>query len=157
DVLDPRGAGKKVVCQLVNDQARFWGGGLAKTASRKFPEAHRNFTEWFTAVPRSKRLGSVHFTQIGDSLVLASLIAQEGFGASSAPRIRYAALEQCFERISEFALKRSATVHMPRLGAGQAGGHWETVEEIVRSTIVPQNISVTIYDLPPKNIQAPPG
>jgi Zn-dependent peptidase ImmA (M78 family) len=150
NVLDPRGAAKKVICQLVNDQARFWGGGVAKTTSRQFPEAQRQFTEWFTTVPRSKRLGSVHFAEVTDSLTIASLIGQEGFGASASPRIRYAALEKCFERVSEFAAKTSATVHMPRLGAGQSGGTWETVEEIVRSTIVPKNIPVTVYDLPPK-------
>src|SRR6202049_4211924 len=28
NVLDPRSPGNKVICQLVNDQARTWGGGV---------------------------------------------------------------------------------------------------------------------------------
>jgi hypothetical protein len=39
---------------------------------------------------------------------------------------------------------------MPRIGTGQSGGNWETVEEIVRGTLVSENIGVTIYDVPPK-------
>lgn len=150
NVLDPQGSTKKIVCQLVNDQARFWGGGVAKSAGKKFPEAQRKFAEWIVSLPRSKRLGSVHFAEVDDSLTIASLVGQEGFGPATAPRIRYAALEQCFEKVSEFASKRSATVHMPRLGAGQSGGQWETVEEMVRGTFVSDSVPVTIYDLPPK-------
>ena len=150
DVLDPRGGNKKVICQLVNDQARFWGGGVAKSSSKRFPEAHRKYAEWIVSVPRSKRLGSVHFAELDESLVIASLVGQEGFGASSTPRIRYAALEQCLEEVSSFALKKAATVHMPRIGAGQSGGQWEMVEEIVRGTLVQRGVPVTIYDLPSK-------
>jgi Zn-dependent peptidase ImmA (M78 family) len=156
NVLDPRGSSNKVVCQLVNDQARVWGGGVAKSAGQKFPEAQRKFSEWIAGLPRSQRLGSVHFAPVNDSLTIASLVGQEGFGAATAPRIRYAALEKCFEKVSEFAGRKSATVHMPRLGAGQSGGQWETVEEMVRSTFIPDHISVTIYDLPPKR-GTPPG
>jgi O-acetyl-ADP-ribose deacetylase (regulator of RNase III) len=157
NVLDPQGSAKKVVCQLVNDQARFWGGGVAKSAGQKFPEAQRKFAEWIVSLPRSKRLGSVHFAEVDDSLTIASLVGQQGFGPASAPRIRYAALEQCFEKVSEFAAKISATVHMPRLGAGQSGGQWETVEEMVRGTFLPDSVPVTIYDLPPKKTNLPAG
>lgn len=157
DVLDPGGSSKKVICQLVNDQARFWGGGVAKTTGQRYPEVQRQFSNWIVGVPRSQRLGSVHFAQATDSLIIASLVGQEGFGAAAAPRIRYAALERCFEKVCEFAQKKSASVHMPRIGAGQSGGQWETVEEIVRGTLVPTSVPVTIYDLPPKRAAQLPG
>jgi O-acetyl-ADP-ribose deacetylase (regulator of RNase III) len=156
DVLAPCGSDAKIVCQLVNDQARFWGGGVAKNASRKYPEAQRAFAQWFANVPRSKRLGSVHFAQADKSIVIASLVGQKGFGPSSTPRIRYAALERCFEQVSEYAMSKSATVHMPRIGSGQSGGQWDTVEEIVRNTLVSNNVEVTVYDLPPKSVRSSP-
>ena len=98
NVLDPKGGSSKIICQLVNDQARYWGGGVAKSASQKYPQAQRLFTEWFLNLPKSKRLGSVHFAEVADLFTIASLVGQEGFGASETPRIRYAALEKCFER-----------------------------------------------------------
>ena len=152
DVLEPRGDGPTVICQLVNDKARFWGGGVAKLVGKKYPKAQKDFSLWIT-----KRLGEVHFAEANDSTVVASLVGQEGFGPSLTPRIRYTALEQCFEKISNFASKRAATVHMPRVGAGQAGGSWDTVEEIVQDTLVTDGIPVTVYDLPPKRMPATLG
>jgi O-acetyl-ADP-ribose deacetylase (regulator of RNase III) len=155
DVLDPRGANPKVVCQLVNDQARTWGGGVAKAAAKKFPAAQKQYSGWFTSIPRSKRLGEVHFSDVEDSIVIASLLAQEGYGPSAVPRIRYAALERCLERVARFASEHKASVHLPRIGAGQSGGSWDTVEEIVRSALLAEDVAVTVYDLPPKRAPIP--
>jgi len=41
-----------------------------------------------------------------------------------------------------------ASVHMPRIGAGQGGGDWAIDEDLIRSTLVENGVSVTIYDLP---------
>ena len=152
NVLDPRGSEPKIICQLVNDQARYWGGGVAKNAAQKFPNAHREFTAWINSRPRAKRLGEVHFAKAAESLFIASLVGQHGFGDSLLPRIRYTALEQCFERVSEFASEQSASVHMPRIGGGASGGSWDTVEEIIRGTVATEGIPITVYDLPPKRI-----
>ncbi len=149
-VLEPRGNEDKVICQLVNDQARTWGGGVARSAARKFPSGQEAFAAWISTIPRSARLGAVHFAPVGRFIAIASLVAQQGYGHSTSPRIRYLALEHCFEKVQDYASRHSATVHMPRIGAGQSGGSWETVEEIVRSVLVSKGISVTVYDLPPR-------
>jgi O-acetyl-ADP-ribose deacetylase (regulator of RNase III) len=149
DVLSPTGKGPKVICQLVNDQARVWGGGVARAAAQKYPAAQRQFSEWILQIPKRERLGRVHFADIGNGNFIASLIAQQGYGASASPRIRYAALEQSFSAVAEFASEREASVHLPRIGTGQSGGAWNTVEEIIRNTLVAKRIRVTIYDLPP--------
>jgi O-acetyl-ADP-ribose deacetylase (regulator of RNase III) len=148
-VLNSTGGGPKIICQLVNDLARRWGGGVARAAAQKYPTAHKQFSEWIIKLPRRERLGKVHFADLGNANFLASLVAQEGYGPSSAPRIRYAPLERCFSAVSGFALERKASVHLPRIGTGQSGGDWETVEEIIRDRLVANGISVTIYDLPP--------
>jgi O-acetyl-ADP-ribose deacetylase (regulator of RNase III) len=152
-VLKPRGPETKVICQLVNDQARLWGGGVARSTAKAFPKAQREFSSWINSVPKNDRLGNVHFARADEHTYIASLIGQEGFGPSPTPRIRYAALEKCFAKISEFASTNSASVHMPRLGAGESGGSWDTVQEIIQSGLVTDGIPVTVYDLPPKRSQ----
>jgi hypothetical protein len=102
NVLTPTGSGPKVICQLVNDQARVWGGGVARASARKYPAAQQQFSQWITQIPKRERLGRVHFADVGSDLTIASLIAQAGFGPSSAPRIRYAPLEQAFSAVAEF-------------------------------------------------------
>ena len=150
NVLAPAGSGPKVICQLVNDQAKVWGGGVARASAQKFPKAQQQFSQWMAQIPKHGRLGSVHFANAGGDLTIASLIAQEGYGASSSPRIRYAPLEQAFSVVAQFALDHKASVHTPRIGGGQSGGAWDTVEEIIRDTLIAKGVLVTVYDLPPK-------
>jgi hypothetical protein len=52
--------------------------------------------------------------------------------------------------VAQFALDRRASVHTPRIDGGQSGGAWDTVEEIIRDTLVAKGVRVTVYDLPPK-------
>jgi hypothetical protein len=40
---------------------------------------------------------------------------------------------------------------MPRIGAGEAGGDWRIISEIIDETLCKQNIPVTVYDLPVAN------
>jgi hypothetical protein len=150
DVLAPTGSGPKIICQLVNDQAKIWGGGVARASAKKYPAAQQDFSQWIGQIPRRQRLGRVHFAAAPSDLTIASLIAQEGYGASSSPRIRYAPLEQACSAVAQFALDRKASVHTPRIGGGQSGGAWDTVEEIIRDTLVAKGVHVTVYDLPPK-------
>jgi Zn-dependent peptidase ImmA (M78 family)/O-acetyl-ADP-ribose deacetylase (regulator of RNase III) len=154
DVLDPRTLGTKIICQLVNDQARTWGGGVARSTARKYPKAQDSFSSWITSVPRAARLGSVHFEQVGRSTTIASLVGQQGYGPSSSTRIRYVALAECFEKVLVYALQHSASVHMPRIGEGQSGGSWETVAEIVSTVLVNNGVPVTVYELPPRRATA---
>jgi len=46
---------------------------------------------------------------------------------------------------------------MPRLGSGESGGSWDTVQEMVQDALVADGIPVTVYDLPPKRMPNPPG
>lgn len=153
NVLAPRGSGQKILCQMVNDRAKRWGGGVARQAAKRFPEAHNNFTQSFLEIPRIQRLGRVIFNEVDDEIKIASMIAQEGFGQSSTPRIRYSALEQCLATVSSRALDEQASIHMPRIGTGAAGGDWDTIQEMLDDTMIRAGLSVTIYDLPPKRPQ----
>ena len=153
NVLRPRGDGNRLVCQLVNDRARRWGGGVARKSAQRFPEAESEFAAWIMGVPRRDRLGAVHFSTPCNGIVIASLVAQEGYGPSLFPRIRYSALEQCLHRVADYSRSEGFTVHMPRLGTGAAGGTWEAVEEMIDECLIPAGLSVTVYDQPPRRPQ----
>ncbi len=153
NVLKPIGSGSKILCQLVNDRATKWGGGVARQAAKQFPEAHKDFTHDFLDIPRGKRLGHVIFNKVDDGMMIASMIAQEGFGPSPLPRIRYGALERCLVAVSSRAIDEKASIHMPRIGTGDSGGNWDTIQEMLDDTMIRSGLSVTIYDLPPKRPQ----
>lgn len=153
NVIDPIGSGPKIVCQLVNDRASKWGGGVARKSAKKFPRSEVEYSQKLHRVPISERLGTVIFTDANEEITIASLIAQEGFGASLFPRIRYKALEKGLAEIAETAKRTGASIHMPRIGTGAAGGSWDTIEELIDDAMVRAGLSVTIYDPPPKRAQ----
>jgi len=148
DATSPRGQGKRIIAQLVNDKALTWGRGFTVAVREKWPDAQRLFTEWMVAQKGAPRLGSVHFAALGEDLQLASLVAQHGYGPTPGLRLRYAALESCLEALSQRARAADATVHMPRIGCGEAGGSWEVVSDIIDETLCRCGVPVTIYDLP---------
>ena len=153
NILEPRGSGQKLLCQLVNDRATKWGGGVARQMATRFPDAEKAFSQAFLEIPREQRLGRVILSRATDDIMIASMIGQEGFGRSLFPRIRYAALSQCLVGVTSRALAVQESVHMPRIGTGASGGDWPTIEEIIDDTLVRAGLSVTIYDLPPKRPQ----
>jgi O-acetyl-ADP-ribose deacetylase (regulator of RNase III) len=48
--------------------------------------------------------------------------------------------------VFEVAKRLNASVHMPRIGTGLAGGAWTVVEEIINETLTRMGISVFVYD-----------
>jgi O-acetyl-ADP-ribose deacetylase (regulator of RNase III) len=153
DALEPFGAEPKLLLQVVNDQAQIWGGGFAKQARKKWPHAQADFRQW-SCTRGNLTLGNIHSISVRPDLTLVTLVAQHGFGkAASGPRLRYAALFSALEKTATLAKTESATVHMPRIGTGEAGGSWTIIEGIIRETLVSMGIEVTIYNLSPP----PPG
>lgn len=155
DASEPLGAQPKVLLQVVNDQATLWGGGFAKHCGKKWPRAQANFREW--AMGRGNlKLGNTHAFAVREDLTVISLVAQRGFGKpSSGPRLRYGALFSALEQVGELAMENRSTVHMPRIGTGEAGGSWNIIEGIIRETLVSRGIGVTIYDLRRRNDDVP--
>ena len=153
NALEPRGEGTKVICQLVNDRAQKWGGGIAKQAARKYPNAETSFSNWTAVISQNERLGAVHFAEAEKDIYVSSLVAQAGFGPSTRPRIRYHALEEAFATVAAFAVQNSASVHMPHIGTGAAGGNWNMIKDMIEEIFTRSSIEVIVYGLPPKREQ----
>ncbi len=148
DATQTRGKGRRLLVQVVNDGAFTWGGGgFAAAIKRRWPSAQKTFTAQVTTDRSTLRLGSVVTCDVEPDVTLISLVAQHGYGPSPRPRIRYAALRDCLLRVSGMAKEQNASVHMPRIGTGLAGGSWPVVEEIISETLTKMGINVMVYDL----------
>jgi O-acetyl-ADP-ribose deacetylase (regulator of RNase III) len=157
DATQPRGKGQKIIVQMVNDKAITWGGGLSLAVRRKWPKAQKEYSHWATEGSRNRRLGSVHFSHPADDISVASVVAQAGYGPSARPRIRYGALEDGLVNVAQRAREIGASIHMPRLGCGEAGGVWNIVSELIETNVVSSGIPVTVYDLPAKGAPSKAG
>jgi O-acetyl-ADP-ribose deacetylase (regulator of RNase III) len=96
-------------------------------------------------------LGQVQFVQVEPDLWVANLIGQRGLRRQGGtPPVRYDAIRAGLTRVADFAREAAASVHMPRIGCGLAGGDWTEVSRIIEKTLLSVGVPVTVYDLPPR-------
>ena len=92
-------------------------------------------------------LGAVQFVPVEPYIWVANLVGQHGLkGSTKLPPIRYDAVEQGLAKVGEKALELGASVHMPRIGCGLAGGTWERIEPLIIKTLCEKGVPVTVYD-----------
>ncbi len=147
DATMPRGDAPRVLVQIVNDKTPNWGGGFALVIRHKWPVVQDEFRAW-AGVEGHLRLGSTHTVEAEAGLWVASVVAMHGYGPSATSRIRYRALETGLEAVAKLATSLGATVHAPRIGAGQAGGSWAVISGLIQEALCDRGLSVSIYDLP---------
>jgi O-acetyl-ADP-ribose deacetylase (regulator of RNase III) len=152
DALAPRGDGPYLIVHIVNNQARTWGGGgFAQALRSRWPKVHDEFRDLATE-RANLMLGKVHFHRISGDLWVADMVAQVGYGPRAhGPRVKYGVLQRCLAEVAAKAGKLGASVHMPRIGAGNAGGSWAVIEELIKTSLCEGGLSVTVYDLPDRN------
>ena len=148
DATEPRGAGPCVIVHLVNDRTANWGGDFARALRERHPTAQADFRAWANEDRGRLRLGSAFISEVDDGLYVATIVAQHGYGRSARPRIRYGAMREALATVARFASEAGASVHMPRIGAGQAGGRWPVIRDIIDETLSRHGIAVTVY-VPP--------
>lgn len=149
DATRPAATGKKIIAHVVNDATPNWGGhGFAQAIKAKWPASQEAFRKWVEESPERLSLGNTHVADVDSETAIASMICQKGYGASTKPRLRYFALEACLQGLHKMATKRTASIHMPRVGCGQAGGSWFLVRELIASVLLSERVPVSIYDLP---------
>lgn len=77
------------------------------------------------------------------------MIGQHGIRKSGGvPPIRYDALEAALKIVGEKAQTANASVHLPRIGCGLAGGKWGEIEPLIERQICALGVPVFVYDLP---------
>ena len=155
DATRPAGDHPKIIVHICNDVGG-WGKGFVVAVSRRWPEAERRYRAWHHGEePQPFALGQVQFIQVEDTIWVANLIGQHGMGFRHglAP-IRYQAVRAGLHVVAAKAKELGASVHMPRIGSGLAGGKWDEVERIVQEELTVAGVAVTVYDLPKNRIAA---
>jgi O-acetyl-ADP-ribose deacetylase (regulator of RNase III) len=148
DATRPIGEGAKVIAHVCND-AGGWGKGFVLALSKRWPAPEVAYRRWHRERgPEPFELGQVQFVGVEPTIWVANLIGQHGTRpAKGLPPVRYDAIRSGLRKVAVFARDHAASVHMPRIGAGLAGGSWDAIAGIVAQEIVNLSIPVTVYDL----------
>jgi O-acetyl-ADP-ribose deacetylase (regulator of RNase III) len=150
DATSPQAAGPKLIAHICNDLGG-WGKGFVVAISRRWPEPERAYREWHRhRATNDFGLGSVQVVQVLADTWVANMVGQHGMRTGSqGPPIRYEAVQRCLTAVGDSALSLGASVHMPRIGTGLAGGRWDRIEPIIVATLCARDIATTVYDFEP--------
>ena len=148
DATAPVAAGEKIICHVCNDIGG-WGRGFVVAISKRWPEPEARYRAWYEQGEAGGfRLGAIQLVEVEPELSVANMIAQRDVRAiQGVPPIRYDAVRSCLETLAQHAARVGASVHMPRIGCGLAGGKWPEVEAIVDATLCAAGVAVHVYDL----------
>ena len=155
DATTPRGNDNKVIAHICNDSGK-WGKGFVMALSRRWREPEEKYRAWYKDrghLSSGWKLGAVMFVEVNgsrgplyDKCWVANMIAQHGIKSwDNQTPIRYGALSVALQAVAEFAKKNDASVHMPKIGSGLAGGDWMTIERLITEALIEQGIAVTVY------------
>ncbi|UTW64764.1 macro domain-containing protein [bacterium SCSIO 12741] len=128
DATQPKGEGPKFIVHVCNDIGG-WGRGFVMALSARWKEPEQAYRNW----ARSKdkfRLGEIQSIQVEPNLWVINMIAQRDVKPSpdGIPPIREVYVGRCLAQVRELALEKGASIHMPRIGCGLAGGKWENIQ-----------------------------
>lgn len=146
DALAPADPASGMIIHVVNDRAHAWGGDFGRQLARRHRWAAQAFRAWSVADQSHLRLGNAHAVRGPlDEPAVCSLVAQQGFGPSVEPRLSYPALAQCLDKAADYALAQGLVVHAPRIGTGQAGGHWDLIRDQIDRSLARRGVQVVVY------------
>lgn len=147
DATRPQGSGPRIIAHICNTEGG-WGAGFVVAISRRWKEPERAYRDWYSKKKCDYgcfTLGATQIVQVEPEMWVANMIAQEGYARFGKIPLRYEALEEALYKVGEAAYKLQASVHMPRIGCGLAGGNWSEVEPLVSGCLSGHNVFV--YDL----------
>ncbi|MFE9598753.1 macro domain-containing protein [Streptomyces hokutonensis] len=147
DATVPSVKGVKVIAHVCNDIGG-WGKGFVLAVSRRWPEPEKEYRAWHRArAANDFGLGAVQLVRVERYVWVANMIGQRGTrtGSKGVP-VRYEAIDTALGLLADRAAELTASVHMPRIGCGLAGGKWSRVEPLVTERLVRRGIAVTVYD-----------
>ncbi|WP_329531173.1 macro domain-containing protein [Streptomyces sp. NBC_01450] len=147
DATAPSVKGVKLIAHVCNDIGG-WGKGFVLALSRRWPEPEAAYRAWHRGRAHNDfGLGAAQFVQVEKYVWVANLIGQRGIrtGSKGVP-VRYEAIDTGLAHLATKAAELDASVHMPRIGCGLAGGNWSRVEPLVTRRLVERGVAVTVYD-----------
>lgn len=146
DATTPSGVGNKFIVHICNDMGG-WGKGFVVAISRRWKEPEAQFRAWYKN-GEGFELGAVQLVKVTDDTFVANMIGQHNIynAADGTPPIRYEALSTALGKVCELAKEYQASVHMPRIGAGLAGGDWAKITAIIDEKLCQHGVDVTVYE-----------
>ncbi|MDM8565308.1 macro domain-containing protein [Candidatus Halobeggiatoa sp. HSG11] len=119
------------------------GAGIAKSIKAAFPEAYQ--ADLKTVKGSRTKLGTIGYAEIkkaNHKIIIVNAYTQYNYKGRGR-QVDYDAMKSCFKEIKEkfSGLK----ICFPKIGAGLAGGDWETISKIIESELAGEDCTLVTY------------
>ncbi len=149
DATKPRGAGIKIIAQVVNTSGGL-GIGFGKALTKNYPIVKKETEKWYKT-KNNFVLGNTNLIMVNETTYVFQMLAQKGlYPKGNEIPLKYSELRICLIKLAEVAIQLNASIHMPQIGAGQAKGDWNIIIGMIHDELISKNIKVNIYILPGK-------
>jgi O-acetyl-ADP-ribose deacetylase (regulator of RNase III) len=142
-----------VIAHGVNCMGAF-GAGVAKQIRNRYPEVYRAYITKHTF--EGWKLGDCQIVTLEDnSRQVANLATQFGYGYKRGQKVlvSYDALRYSIRSLFKYCANNNLSLAMPQIGAGLAGGDWNTIKGILEEEArAYPNLDVTVYSLLPQSL-----
>lgn len=159
DATEPKNDGRlPVIAHIVNDIGA-WGSGFVMALSAKWKSPEGHYRIWATGQgdpsiypPFTLGHNLVVVASNSPPIYVANMIAQHkvGHSGNGRPPIRYTALAECLDSLRFWATYYKASVHMPKIGSGLAGGDWNVISALIEDALY--DIPCWVYEFSEKEI-----
>lgn len=121
--------------------------GFVMAVSKRWKEPETKYREW-AAHGDGLKLGEVQFVQVEPNIWVANVIGQRDIkkDKDGTPPVRYGAIRNGLAQVGDFARQIKASVHMPRIGCGLAGGTWDQIEPGIIHELTGMGVETIVYD-----------
>ena len=112
------------------------GAGVALAIKNKWPEVYNDYRQQYQDT--GLHLGQVQPVVVGQGLMVWNAITQQTYGNDGRRYVSYDAIAECFEKLNDqIATMPSiqSRIHIPKIGAGLAGGDWDVISTIIHSVV----------------------
>jgi len=136
---------ENVIIPHITNNIGAWGAGFVIALSKRWKEPEAMYRELY----KSYALGSTMFVQVEKNITVANMTAQNDIISNTSrdnPPIDYVALEKTLKTVYNKAKLMNASVHMPKIGSGLAGGDWSLIEKIIDEIFADVDVYVYIFN-----------
>ena len=127
------GAHNVVAHDIVCNGVGAFGAGFAAAVAERWKPVQEAYFQWHRQGEGAGfKLGAHELILVEPNLEVANIIGMWGvWGSPGGGPLQHNALADALDAVGLHAAARKATVHMPRLGSGLAGGDWTKIEQMI--------------------------
>lgn len=134
-------APEQILAHGVNCSGAF-GSGVAYGMSQNHKKSRDQYFSKFGH--GGWKLGEVQFVE-SESKIIANCATQLEYLPRGVCHADYPSIKEAMIKVKEFAISNNGTVAIPKIGAGLAGGDWDTIKAILEEVF--NDYDVVVYEL----------